>query len=295
MPTDDILIVTNGTKESYPAIEQGAWLAATLDSPITLLGVTERQDPAAIDSIHPLENVFEKAVGVFEAQGLKYQLEVRNGSAEKIVAMEAKKNDSIVVLGPLGRPQLQRWMTGRSIRTFIEDIEQPLLYVPETKLPVKKILISVGGLGYDVTAEHLAMQVAAKCGAEVAFLHIVPPIDLDYPTAKAMSRNWQNLTETDTPVGRSLRKSLENARGARLAASVKVRHGNVIEEILAEMRNGNHDLLCMGSSYSVHSLRQMYSANVTAEIMDHAVCPVMTARFRSAADVLPWHPPSGQV
>lgn len=276
----DILIVTNGTKESYPAVEQGAWLAEVLGAKITLLGVTEKLNPAAIDSIHPLENVFEKAVGLFKARGTEYRLEIRNGSAEKIVPMEAKKNDSIVVLGPLGRPQIQRWMTGRSIRTFIEEIEQPLLYVPETKQPVKKILISVGGLGYDVTAEHLAMQVAVKCGADVELLHIVPPIDLDYPTAKVMSQNWQNLAETDTPVGRSLRKSLENARGAGLAASVKVRHGNVIEEILAEMHGGNYDLLCMGSSYSVHSLRQMYSANVTAEIMDQAVCPVMTARFR---------------
>jgi len=284
--TSDILIVTNGTKESVPAVEQGAWLAGILDSPITLLGINERPDPAAIDSANPLEAVFEKAVSLFQAQGARYRLEVRNGSAEKIVPVEARKENSIVVLGRLGRPQIQRFMTGRSIRTFIEELEQPLLYVPETCLPVKKILISVGGLGYDVNAEHIAMQVAKGCGAEVALLHIIPPIEFDYPTAKEMNEHWQNLTETDTPVGRSLRASLENAKSAGLVASVKVRRGNVIEEILAEISEGNYDLLCMGSSYSVHSLRQMYSANVTAEIMEHAHRPVMTARFRSASDAL---------
>lgn len=284
--TSDILIVTNGTKESVPAVEQGAWLAGILDSPITLLGINERPDPAAIDSANPLEAVFEKAVSLFQAQGARYRLEVRNGSAEKIVPVEARKENSIVVLGRLGRPQIQRFMTGRSIRTFIEELEQPLLYVPETCLPVKKILISVGGLGYDVNAEHIAMQVAKGCGAEVALLHIIPPIEFDYPTAKEMNEHWQNLTETATPVGRSLRASLENAKSAGLVASVKVRRGNVIEEILAEISEGNYDLLCMGSSYSVHSLRQMYSANVTAEIMEHAHRPVMTARFRSASDAL---------
>ena len=284
--TSDILIVTNGTKESVPAVEQGAWLAGILDSPVTLLGINERPDPAAIDSANPLEAVFEKAVSLFQAQGARYRLEVRNGSAEKIVPVEARKENSIVVLGRLGRPQIQRFMTGRSIRTFIEELEQPLLYVPETCLPVKKILISVGGLGYDVNAEHIAMQVAKACGAEVALLHIIPPIEFDYPTAKEMNEHWQNLTETDTPVGRSLRASLENAKSAGLVASVKVRRGNVIEEILAEISEGNYDLLCMGSSYSVHSLRQMYSANVTAEIMEHAHRPVMTARFRSASDAL---------
>ena len=280
MPSD-ILIVTNGTKESFPAIEQGLWLAKTLEKTITLLGITERLNPAAIDDTHPLENVFEKAVGLFKAQGAEYRLEVRNGGAEKIVSQEAQGNDSIVVLSPLGRPQFQRLMAGRSVRSFIEAIEEPLLYVPSVRVPVKRILISVGGLGYDVNVEHIAMQIAMKSGAEVVFLHIVPPIDLNYPTAEAISKNWQHLTETDTPVGRSLRLSLENARAAGIHALVKVRHGNVIEEILAETLEGKYDLLCMGSSYSVHSLRQMYSANVTAEIMERAQCPVMTARFRT--------------
>jgi nucleotide-binding universal stress UspA family protein len=280
MPSD-ILIVTNGTKESFPAIEQGLWLAKTLGRTITLLGITERLNPAAIDDTHPLENVFEKAVGLFKAQGAEYRLEVRNGGAEKIVSQEAQSNDSIVVLSPLGRTQFQRLMAGRSVRSFIEAIEEPLLYVPSVRVPVKRILISVGGLGYDVNVEHIAMQIAMKSGAEVVFLHIVPPIDLNYPTAEAISKNWQHLTETDTPVGRSLRLSLENARAAGIHALVKVRHGNVIEEILAETLEGKYDLLCMGSSYSVHSLRQMYSANVTAEIMERAQCPVMTARFRN--------------
>ena len=279
--SSEILIVTNGTKESYPAIEQGAWLASALGSKITLLGITEKLDPAAIDSTHPLEVTFERAVSLFNAQGAAYRLEVRNGSAEKVVPQEARLNDSIVVMSPLGRPQFQRFMAGRSIRHFIEEIEQPLLYVPEARLPVKRILISVGGLGYDVTAEHIAMQVAMKSGAEITLLHIVPPIDLNYPTAQTVSQNWEHLSDTDTPVGRSLRQSLENAKTAGLTASIKVRHGNVIEEIFAETEEGKNDLLCMGSSYSVHSLRQMYSANVTAEIMERVHCPVMTARFRN--------------
>lgn len=279
MPSD-ILIVTNGTKESFPAIEQGTWLAATLELPITLLGITERLNPAAIDDTHPLENVFEKAVGLFKARGAAYRLEVRNGGAEKIVPLEARQNDSIVVLAPLGRPHFQRLMSGRSIRTFIEEVEKPLMYVPEARVPAKQVLICVGGLGYDVNAEHIAMQIALKSGAEITLLHIVPPIDLNYPTAQTVSRNWQHLTETDTPIGRSLRQSLENAKSAGVTASVKVRQGNVIEGIITESIEGNYDLLCMGSSYSVHSLRQMYSANVTAEIMDRVRCPVMTARFR---------------
>ena len=94
-----------------------------------------------------------------------------------------------------------------------------------------------------------------------------------------MRENWQRLAETDTPPGRSLRQGLEIARAAGLQVSVKVRNGNVLEEILAEVTEGNYDLLCMGSLFSSHTLRQLYTPNVTAEIAETDLVPVLTARY----------------
>jgi nucleotide-binding universal stress UspA family protein len=162
----------------------------------------------------------------------------------------------------------------------MEKIEQPILYVPHSRLPVKKILTCIGGLGYEVTAEHIAMQVALKSRAEITLLHIAPPIELEYPTSKAIREHWQTPEETDTPIGRSLRQGLDIAKAEGLIAGIKGRQGNVVEEILAEAKEGDYDLLCMGSSYSVHSLRQMYSANVTADIAEGVHCPVLSARFK---------------
>ena len=278
--TPDLLITTNGFKGTWPSIEYGTWLAATLETKITLLGVTENLNPAAIDDHHPLEDVFARAIALFQQNGVAYSLEVQNGNAEEVIPRKAKQGDYIIVLGPLGRPQFRRLLTGRSIRHLMEEIEQPILYVPESKLPLKKLLICIGGLGYEVTAEHIAMQMAMKSRAEITLLHIVPPINLDYPTARTVSEHWQNLTKTDTPIGRSLRQALEIAKNDGLTANVKARQGNVVEEILTEIKEGNYDLLCMGSSYSVNSLRQMYAPNVTAEIAEGAACPVLSARYK---------------
>jgi nucleotide-binding universal stress UspA family protein len=276
----DLLIATNGFTGTWSSIEYGAWLASTLDKKIMLLGVNENLSPAAIDDHHPLEDIFARAVELFQQKGLEYSLEVQNGNAEEVIPRKANQGEYIIVLGPLGRPQIRRMLTGRSIRHLMEEIEQPILYVPTLKLPLKKILICLGGLGYEVTAEHIAMQMAMKSRAEVTLLHIIPPIDLNYPTAKTVSANWQHLTETDTPVGRSLRQALEIARNDGLTAQVKARQGSVVEEILAENKEGNYDLLCMGSPYSANALRQLYAPNVTAEIADGAICPILTARFK---------------
>lgn len=276
----DLLIATNGFSGTWPSIEYGTWLAAILETKVTLLGVTENLNPAAIDDHHPLEDVFARAIELFQQNGVTYSLEVQNGNAEDIIPRKARLGDYIVVLGPLGRPHFRRILTGRSIRHLMEEIEQPILYVPESKLPLKKILICIGGLGYEVTAEHIAMKMAIKSRAEITLLHIVPPIDLNYPTAKTVSSHWQNLAETDTPVGRSLRQALDVAKNDGLTANVKARQGNVVEEILAEVKEGNYDLLCMGSMYSSNALRQLYAPNVTAEIADGMACPVLSARYK---------------
>lgn len=278
----NLLIATNGFIGTLPAIEYGTWLATNLNLKITLLGVNEDLNPAAIDDHYPLENIFARAVELFQQNGAEYALEVENGNAEEVIPRKAKRGNFITVLGPLGRAHIRRLISGRSIRRLIEEIGQPIIYVPKSKLPLKKILICIGGLGYEVTAEHLAMQMAMKSRAEIVLLHVIPPMDLDYPTARTERDHWQTLTETDTPVGRSLRQALKIAKEDGLTASVKVRQGNAVEEISAEVKEGNYDLLCMGSLYSSNSFRQMYASNVTADIAEAAVCPVLTARYKRA-------------
>lgn len=278
----ELLIATNGFKGTWFAIEYGAWLAEIMRMKILLLGVTEKLNPAAIDDHHPLEDVFERAVNLFREKGLDYGLEVRNGDAENVIPEKANSGNYIATVSRLGRPQLKRLISGRSIRPLMEHIRGPILYVPEMRLPLKKILISAGGLGYEEAAENLALQVATANQADVTILHVVPPTDLDYPTTRGIRGHTKDLAETNTLPGRSLRHALEIAQSAGLNARAIARQGIVVEEILTELKEGNYDMLCMGSSYSANTLRQYYAPHVTAEVAEAAHCPVLTARYKRA-------------
>jgi nucleotide-binding universal stress UspA family protein len=275
----DLLIVTNGFKGTWPAVEYGAALAQLLRMKATLLGVTEDLNPAAIDDHHPLEDIFAQAVELFQTLGVEYSLEVRNGAAEKIIPEMANKGDFITVVSPLGRPQLKRWLTGRSIRSLMERVQNPIVYVPESRLPLKKILITVGGLGYEEAAENIAVAVAGASKAEVTILYVIPPTDLNYPSTRGVQDHVSDLANTDTLPGRSLRRALDIAQQAGLNAKATARQGHIVEEILAEIKEGDYDLVCMGSAYSAHTLRQYYAPNVTAEVAGATPCPVLTARF----------------
>ncbi len=276
----ELLITTNGFKGTWAAIEYGAWLAQLLQAKVTLLGVTERVGSTALDDNHPLESVFANAVELFQNKGVEYSLEIRNGKAEQVIPEKANQGDYLTVVSPLGRPWFRHWLTGRSFRVLMEEIKGPILYVPHIRLPLKNLLISAGGLGYEATAENLALQVAAASRADVTILHVIPPTDLDYPTTRDVREHVKDLQDTDTVLGRSLRKGLEIASAAGLKANLITRQGHVVEEILREIRQGNYDMVCMGSRYSGHTLRQLYTPNVTAEVAEAANCPVLTVRHR---------------
>ena len=276
----EILIFTNGRPTTRPTIEYGAWLGASLRTPVRLVGIDEAPSPSQIDEeTHPLEDIFAEAVGTFQKAGVTYQLEVQQGHAEEVIPRRALVGNPLVVVGPLGRPPLKRLLSGRSFRHIMEHVAAPIVYAPQARLPLRRMLVCLGGLGYEVTAENIAMQIAQAARPEVVLLTVVPPIDLDYPEARQVGEHWEHLTETDTLTGKSLRRGLEIARQAGISASVKMRNGNVVEEILAEVKTGNYDLLCMGSPFSANALRQLYTPNVTAEIAETDLVPVLTARY----------------
>jgi len=275
-----LLIATNGAEESWPAVEYGAWLASQLRVDVILFGVVEHLPAAAIDEQHPLEAFFGRAVAQFQENRVSYRLEVQNGPAESLIPRRAKDAGLITVLGRLGRSRLRHMLAGRSIAHLLAAIEGPIVYVPQARIPVKRLLISLGGLGYELTAEHLAIQVAKRARAEIALLHVIPPMDLDYPTARLVRTGWRHLDDTNTPIGRSIRKAMAIAQEAGLSARVIARQGLVVEEILAEVREGGHDLLCLGSAHSASAMRQLYTPDVTSQIAEAIDCPILTARFR---------------
>lgn len=276
----EILVATNGYERTWPGIEYSAWLGKAMGMPVTLIGISEhKQSPNLDEEIHPLEDIFGRAVTLFQENDLKYSLEIHEGQAEEVIPEKAKEKDFLIVLTPLGRPPLRRLLLRRSFRQLMADIERPILYVPSACIPPTHVLVCLGGLGYGTTAEEFGLEIAAEVKAPVTLLHVVPPIDHDFPESRTVRENWDHLEDTDSLLGRTLKGGLSKALKAGLDTDLKIRQGNVIEEILGELREGDYDLVCMGSLHSAHGLRQMYAPNVTAEVAETIGCPVLTVRY----------------
>ena len=287
----NITIFTNGFDGTWNSIQFGAWLAKHFSRPITLIGVIESDDEH-----HPVEDMFSRAITLFKETGVEYRLEIEDGSVEQVAKnrtalitppVTVEDPEHIVLIGPFGRNQVRKMFLGKSFRYFMELFGQPICYVQEFRLPIKKILLCVGGLGYTIHAEPLVLELAKAENATVSLLTVVPPVDLDYPEARIIKQNWQRLQETDTVIGRTLRLGLEMAKNAGITALVKTRRGNIIEEIKNEINEGDYDLVVMGSQFSSHTLRQIYVPNVTADIAEICKTPILTVRNPPEAGVEP--------
>lgn len=278
-----LLICTNGFEGTWPSVEVGLWMAGAIETPASLVAILEDGVDAAEAARTQLDQLVQRAQALFKQTGLGLTIERRNGNAEEIIPAAAEQDDCIVVLGPLGRPILRRFLIGRSIRSLLEGISAPVVYVPRACLPVRKVLFCAGGLGYDINAEHLGVRLGVAAGAKATLLHVAPPVDLEYPNAIAEREHWRDLVNTDTLTGRNLRRALDQARAAGLDVGIKMRQGSVVDEIQAELKEGGYDLICMGSTHSARGLRQLYEPNVTEEIAEASACPVLTARYDPAS------------
>jgi len=64
---------------------------------------------------------------------------------------------------------------------------------------------------------------------------------------------------------------------------VHVRHGIVVDQVFAEVRKSNYDLIVTGSSQAQGMLRHYIMGDLTLRILNHANCPVLVARAGAVA------------
>lgn len=267
----NLLLCTNGHPDTRPALEYGAWLAEagrTLFRGVVLLGVVEKSARRP-----DLEALLGETADRLAGAGIPYERRLLTGRPEKVIPPLAQES-GLTVVGPM-TPRLA-W--AHALCGLLAAAEAPVLHVTEAHTRLERMLLCTGGLRYAEGVIRTGGHLAQAFGATVTLLHVVEPVTLEYPVANQVKNHWSHLLETDTPQARRLREALETLGGMGVAAEVRVRHGPVVHEILHEIREGEYDLVGVGSPYAARSLRRLYRPNVAVEVAEAAGRPVLIAR-----------------
>lgn len=269
-----LLLCTDGSPQSEAALALGARLASCLAARVTLLGALDEPDrEAQLTTFLDERNAALKEIGVL-SEGVILPTFLRCA----VTAQAAAEPYDMVVVGDQERGWFRRWLRGPSTRRILRDVSSPVLVVPADRRHIKRILMCSGDLWYPAELLAWVQRIAIACAAEVSLIYVVPQPQLSYPLLRDVEDAWGALLQTDTPQGRHLNA----CRGALLQAGVeigvKLRHGPVIEQILAEVLEGEYDLIALGSTYAGRGLRRYFAPSVTDALVERAGRPALVVR-----------------
>ncbi|MBC8446277.1 MAG: universal stress protein [Chloroflexi bacterium] len=271
-----LLLCTDGTSRSDPALAFGCRLAALLKAQVTVLGTSVRSDWEPT-----LSRSLTDACAELSAAGLRCGTVIRQELPRRaIVAQATEACYDLIVVGLLERGRMRRWLRGPSTRRVLRDVAAPVLVVPADRPVLRHVLLCSGDLWYPAETIQLVGQIAQAARAGVTLLHVVPQPLLRYPILREVEDAWGALLQTDTPQGRSLKAGRDALRGLGIETGVRLRHGPVAEQIMSEIREGEYDLVALGSTYAARGLRHYFVSSITDFVVEHAGRPVLAVRHR---------------
>lgn len=280
-----VLVYTDGSKEAEQAAALLRQLGAAGETEVTVLGVAERskQGPEVEASADRIEQDLER-------EGSEVKTVLRSGEASKEIVDEARRGqyDLVIVTrrSPDRQPQLKlRSTTG----TLARHVPAHLLIARNVPDRLRRILVCTGAEAPSAETIRLAGLLTAASGADIALLHVMSQVALgrDSP-AEELDETAEEAIDQQTREGHHLEQAIELLRteGVKTEILPILRHGLVVEEVLEEIREGDYDLLVLGSHHQPTMTRWMdvLLGDVTGELLSKSPISALVIYPRDPAD-----------
>lgn len=273
-----ILICSDGTDTADNPARIGGLVASPCQATVTLLGVAEQPQDE-----QPLRAALASEAQLLGTFGVTPAIVLLSGEPIAEILRHTKETSyDLVIIGARLRPGGGR--PRRSERTYevIKAIPPPVLVATSAPATLSKFLVCTGGKQYIEPAVQLTGQIAACAGASVTLLHVMAEPPAIYADLVRLEEDVDALLAAGSELGRNLRTQKESLEKLGVTTEVRVRHGIVLDQVFAELREGGHDLIVTGSAQARGALEHYIMGNLTKSILDRARCPVLVARSRKA-------------
>jgi nucleotide-binding universal stress UspA family protein len=269
-----ILICSDGTSPADSAIRLGGLLTGPTRAKTTLLGIAENPQDE-----RPLRDALEAQARSLRAQGVFPEIVVRAGEPiRQILKQTSTITYDLAVIGSRKTETTELYWRSEKTYEVIKSIPPPVLVAIGECTTLKKFLVCTGGKEFIDDAVQLTGKLAAAVGASVTLLHVMAEPPAIYADLVRMEEDVDRLLESKSELGVNLRGQKESLERLGVPTDVHVRHGIVLDQVFAEARAGDYDLIVTGSSQARGLLRHYIMGDLTRSILNHANCPVLVAR-----------------
>jgi nucleotide-binding universal stress UspA family protein len=272
-----VLICTDGSS----AAEQAATLVSRLNFPadteIILLGVSETDgDQSAIS------NSLGRMEITLGGPRPGIQQKIRYGSALEQIHKETEENHyDLVAIGARGSTRgfasLRFGSTGHKL---VRSLHIPILIARNVPDRINRLLICTAAEG---PSEHTLLTggaLIANAGGETSLLHVMSQLAMRFDSPPDDLLDTANSAiDRQTREGRHLVRGMQILQEAGVPAPIlpSLRHGLVVDEVLAEVEEGRYDLLVIGGHYQQSGKRWMdiLLEDITGQLLSKVRCSVL--------------------
>lgn len=271
----NILVATGGSLHSTTAVQFAAQLASQPEDTLTLLTVMKSKSEQA----HIILGDTQKLI---ERPNLQLRTSIRHGQpAEEIVRETEEGEYDLVVVGDRQHHTLvTRFLLGSTASRVVEHAPCPVIIAKGRVNLVRRMLLCDSGFVQPSLVSRFASQMAGliERAEALTILHVMSQIGAGPGVPGTQLRaTTAELMEAQSPEGQILENDLELLAPFPIQTQPKVRHGCIVDEILAEAQEGEFDLVIIGA-HRGEGWRRILLDDLAHQIITHIDRPILVLR-----------------
>jgi nucleotide-binding universal stress UspA family protein len=272
-----ILIATGGATHSEIAVRQVALLPLAEQSSVTVLTVVKHEEDKRYAA-----DILAYAAGLLQGKVGRVHKKVRVGhKAEEIVLEGAEYSYDLIVMGQRPSHSLLVRVLGPVTRQVIQRTSRPVLIAKAEARILNHILLCDSGVQSPSLLQLLRTRLPGLLTgvSEVTVLHVMSQISARPGVrGKDLRANAEELIAERTPEGELLERDVQILHQMELEPRAMVRHGLVVDEILAEAKNGNYDLVVIGGHRPSEGMPRFLLDDLARPIVEYIRRGVLVVR-----------------
>jgi nucleotide-binding universal stress UspA family protein len=269
-----ILICSDGSDPADTAIQLGGSLAEPLKAEVALLGIAE-----TAGNEQSLREALQKQAESLHGHGISLDIIVQSGEpVHQILDQTSKTKYDLVVIGARWTGPVGDYWRSKKTYEVIKSVQPPVLVAIGESKQLNRFLVCTGGKEFIEQAVQFTGKLAAAVHASVTLLHVMAEPPALYADLVRLEEDVGQLLDSKSELGTNLRRQKRELDRLGVPAEVHLRHGIVIEQVFAEVNEGNYDLIVTGTSQARGLLRHYIMGDLTRGILNQANVPVLVAR-----------------
>jgi nucleotide-binding universal stress UspA family protein len=263
-----LLVAYDGTAGARQSLAYVAPLAKDPTVELSLLTVARSQSMAA--------GLFDEAARLAGTPIFEHVPATGTLYGSLLQAAYAKHYDLIVFSqSPSGWSRLRRWRRRPSLSSALPTSS---LLVRGSTTRMTRALICTGGDQTVIADAQLTARLARRTGAHATILHVLSQVPLVFGRGAARERITEAFAATGAPEMQYMREAESVLEASGVQATIKVRIGLVVEEIVSELNEGSYDLLVIGAHRSQGLVERLLLEDVAAAILPESPVPVLVVK-----------------